>query len=137
MREGRAAEMEHARLERRRTLGRYGLIEGARRYAVSLRCRALGITGIVDEVIDSPSGPVPVDVKFTEGRVAFGHQVQLAVYAMALEENLVVRFRAASFTWFPGVEWSLSPSTKSSAPPRATSLGACADREYRCFPGAC
>jgi CRISPR-associated exonuclease Cas4 len=87
MREGRAAELEHARLERRRTLGRYGLIEGERRYAVSLRCRALGITGIVDEVIDSPSGPVPVDVKFTEGGVAFGHQVQLAVYAMALEEE--------------------------------------------------
>jgi CRISPR-associated exonuclease Cas4 len=87
MREGRAAEMEHARLERRRTLGRYGLFEGERRYAVSLRCHALGITGIVDEVIDSPSGPLPVDVKFTEGRVAFGHQVQLAVYAMALEEE--------------------------------------------------
>lgn len=87
MQHGRAAELEHARLERRRTLGRYGLDEGERRYDVWLRCQTLGVTGIVDEVIDAPSGPIPVDIKWTSTGVAFGHRVQLAVYALALEEQ--------------------------------------------------
>jgi CRISPR-associated exonuclease Cas4 len=87
MRRGRLAEVEHARLERRRTLGRYGLEDGARRYDVKLRCQALGVSGLVDEVVDSPSGSVPIDVKCTTGGVADGHKVQLAVYAMALEEE--------------------------------------------------
>jgi CRISPR-associated exonuclease Cas4 len=87
MQQGRVAEIEHARLERRRTLGRYGLEHGVRRYSVSLRCRELGVTGIVDEVVDSADGPVPIDVKHTTGGAAFGHKVQLALYAMALEET--------------------------------------------------
>jgi CRISPR-associated exonuclease Cas4 len=84
---GREAEREHARLERRRNLARYGLDQGDRRYDVHVTCAALGVSGIVDEVVSSPAGPVPVEVKFTEGGVALGHKVQLAVYGMALEEE--------------------------------------------------
>jgi CRISPR-associated exonuclease Cas4 len=84
---GREAEREHARLERRRNLARYGLDQGDRRYDVHVTCAALGVSGIVDEVVSSPAGPVPVEVKFTEGGVALGHKVQLVVYGMALEEQ--------------------------------------------------
>jgi CRISPR-associated exonuclease Cas4 len=84
---GRDAEREHARLERRRSLARYGLADGIRRYDVPVVCEKLGVSGIVDEVVHGPTGPVPVEVKFTEGGVAFGHKVQLAVYGMALEEQ--------------------------------------------------
>jgi CRISPR-associated exonuclease Cas4 len=83
---GRDAEREHARLERRRNLARYGLADGIRRYDVPVVCGKLGVSGIVDEVVHGPDGPVPVEVKFTEGGVAFGHKIQLAVYGMALEE---------------------------------------------------
>ncbi len=88
MKAGRAAEREHARLERRRSLRRYGLESGERRYAVVLRCESLGVSGVVDEVVYASSGPVPIDVKMTEGGAALGHKVQLAVYAMALEEQV-------------------------------------------------
>lgn len=84
---GRHAEREHARLERRRSLGRYGLEHGSRRYDVRVVCARLGVSGIVDEVVHGPEGPVPVEVKFTESGAAFGHKVQLAVYGMALEEE--------------------------------------------------
>jgi CRISPR-associated exonuclease Cas4 len=84
---GRDAEREHARLERRRNLARYGLDHGERRYDVRVNCAALGVSGTVDEVVSSSVSPVPVEVKFTEGGVAFGHKVQLVVYGMALEEE--------------------------------------------------
>jgi CRISPR-associated exonuclease Cas4 len=84
---GRDAEREHARLERRRSLARYGLADGMRRYDVPVTCAKLGVSGIIDEVVHGPDGPVPVEVKFTEGGVAFGHKVQLAVYGIALEEQ--------------------------------------------------
>lgn len=87
MKAGQAAEREHARLERRRSLRRYGLDAGTRRYSVSIASEALGISGIIDEVVDGPSGPVPIEVKLSEGGVAFGHRVQLAAYGMALEET--------------------------------------------------
>jgi len=83
---GREAEREHARLERRRSLARYGLADGIRRYDAHVMCGKLGVSGVVDEIVHGPEGPVPVEVKFTEGGVAFGHKVQLAVYGMGLEE---------------------------------------------------
>jgi CRISPR-associated exonuclease Cas4 len=84
---GRDAEREHARLERRRGLARYGLAEGSRRYDVHVLCGKLGVSGIIDEVLESANGPVPIEVKLTDGGVALGHKVQLAVYGMALEEQ--------------------------------------------------
>lgn len=84
--QGHLAESEHERLERRRDLSRYGLEEGRRRFHVRVFCNALGFSGEVDEVIDTPSGAVPVEVKRTAGGVALGHRAQLAAYAMALEE---------------------------------------------------
>jgi CRISPR-associated exonuclease Cas4 len=87
MKAGREAEREHARLERRRSLRRYGLDAGERRYSVALKCEALGVSGIVDEVVFGPGGAVPIDVKMAEGGATTGHKVQLAVYAMALEER--------------------------------------------------
>jgi len=53
----------------------------------AVNCAALGVSGTVDEVVSSSVSPVPVEVKFTEGGVAFGHKVQLVVYGMALEEE--------------------------------------------------
>jgi CRISPR-associated exonuclease Cas4 len=82
------AEREHARLERRRGLARYALADGIRRFDVPVSCAKLGVSGIVDEVVYGPEGPAPVEIKRTEGGVALGHKVQLAVYGMGLEEQI-------------------------------------------------
>jgi CRISPR-associated exonuclease Cas4 len=154
MHAGRDAEREHSRLERRRTLVRYGLDVGERAYSVPVTCAALGVTGIVDEVIYAPHGPVPVEVKFTEGGVAFGHRVQLAAYAMALEESsgrpvhrafvhLVPRARVEAVT----IDEKLRAATRDVVrrireliagalfPPPADRPAKCDGCELRCFCG--
>jgi CRISPR-associated exonuclease Cas4 len=83
---GRRAEAEHVRLEPRRRFTRYRLERGNRRFRVPVFSPTLGVSGEVDEVIDTADGPIPVEVKRTGGRIAAGHRVQLTAYAMALGE---------------------------------------------------
>jgi CRISPR-associated exonuclease Cas4 len=112
MRMGREAEAALVRLEKRRRLRRYGLQEAARRFDVALESERLGLHGVCDLVLDvpervepwprtgnpPPSGlrPVelrtgartfPVEIKTTRGGVGRHHVVQLAAYAMLLEEG--------------------------------------------------
>lgn len=108
---GREAERALASFERRRTARRFGLERAERRFNVVVDSKRLGVRGVCDVVLDVPpevshwptlpSGttgiiPVelrkqrrlfPVEVKRTEGGVALHHAVQLAGYAMALEEQ--------------------------------------------------
>lgn len=85
MRAGRAEESRLAALEERRGLRRYGVEGGSRRFDVWLSSRALGLEGIVDMVIETPDGPIPVDYKMV--RMFGEHQrLQLTGYAVLLEE---------------------------------------------------
>lgn len=85
MRAGREEESRLAALEERRGLRRYGVAGGQRRFDVWLSSRSLGLAGIVDMIIDTPSGPIPVDYKMV--RMFGEHQrLQLAGYALMLEE---------------------------------------------------
>lgn len=108
---GREAEQALAKFERRRTGRRYGLEQAERRFNVVMDSRRLGVRGICDLVLDVPpivspwptlpegvTGIVPVElrtprrlfpveVKRTEGGVALHHTVQLAGYAILLEEQ--------------------------------------------------
>ncbi|HPV06410.1 MAG: CRISPR-associated protein Cas4 [Aggregatilineales bacterium] len=74
---------------RRRTLKAYHLsgIDGERYFDVPARCDALGLTGIVDEVIEV-AGPhaehIPVDYKLSR-RVSYHFKLQLTAYAELLE----------------------------------------------------
>lgn len=108
---GREAEAALAKFERRRTGRRYGLEQAKRRFNVVVDSRRLGVSGICDLVLEIPPivvawpnfpekleglAPIelqrsrrlfPVEVKRTEGGVARHHTVQLAGYAMLLEEQ--------------------------------------------------
>lgn len=108
---GLEAEAALARFERRRSARRYGLDRAERRFDVVLESSRLGVRGVCDLVLDVPptveywptlppgvTGIVPielekprrlfpVDVKRTEGGVSRHHMVQLAGYAMLLEEQ--------------------------------------------------
>jgi len=89
---GHDAEAALERLERRRTGRRYGLSAATRRFNVPLASRRLGVRGVCDLVLDTPASPSaprrlhPVEVKRTHGGAATHHAVQLAGYAMLLEE---------------------------------------------------
>lgn len=112
MKMGRDAEAALARLEKRRRLRRYGLEGATRRFDVTLESERLGLHGVCDLVLDVPARvetwprtgdvvleglrPVertlparsyPVEIKTTRGGVGAHHVVQLAAYAMLLEES--------------------------------------------------
>src|SRR5262249_16893577 len=80
-------------LERRRGGRRYGLDRAARRFNVALASSRLGVRGVCDLVLDvapstsSPRRLHPVEVKRTEGGASAHHTIQLAGYAMLLEEQ--------------------------------------------------
>jgi len=108
---GRNAEAAIARLEKRRTGRRYGLGRAQRKFGVVLESRRLAVRGVCDLVLEvpeshelwprfktAPSGLVrvpvktprklyPVDVKRTEGGVSRHHTLQLAGYAILIEEQ--------------------------------------------------
>ena len=77
-------------LERRRTLARYGLEAGSRRFHVSLHAESLGLTGVLDLLIETEEGAFPVEFKNTRQRLDLNARCQLTAYALMVEECLGV-----------------------------------------------
>lgn len=90
---GRDAQTALEGLEKRRTARRYGLAIAERRFNVMVASRRLGVRGFCDAVLEvpvkegAPRRLYPVEVKRTEGGASAHHVVQLAGYAMLLEEQ--------------------------------------------------
>jgi CRISPR-associated exonuclease Cas4 len=76
-----------ARLEERRTLRAYGLPAGTRRFHVRLTSEILGLTGVLDALLETEEERIPVEYKDTLGGVRLNHRVQLAAYALLLREQ--------------------------------------------------
>jgi CRISPR-associated exonuclease Cas4 len=87
MEAGKQAEDIIDKLEQRRSLRKYRLAEGTRRFHVWLRSERLGLSGKLDLVIESPAGLFPIDFKYTTGRPQKNHVYQLCGYALLLEET--------------------------------------------------
>lgn len=75
-------------LERRRSLHRYGLLDGVRAFHVSVEAPQLGLTGVLDLLITTESMALPVEFKVTDQRLNLNAKVQVAAYAMMVEESL-------------------------------------------------
>ena len=76
--------------ERRRSLRTYGLTEGKRHFNVSVASQRLGVSGQVDLVIEhtvnGTSRLIPVDYKLSRRAPGRHFKLQLACYALLLEE---------------------------------------------------
>ena len=76
--------------ERRRSLRAYGLTEGERHFNVSVRSARLGVSGQIDLVIrhtvNGEDRLVPVDYKLSQREPGRHFKLQLACYALLLEE---------------------------------------------------
>jgi CRISPR-associated exonuclease Cas4 len=87
---GIAAQDQVTSLEKRRSLRAYDIIEGVRHFNVSLQSDRLGLTGQVDLVVESGVGEsrrlTPVDFKLSRKKPGRHFHLQLACYAMLLEE---------------------------------------------------
>lgn len=88
MREGIAAQELVERLEMRRTLGEYGLTGWQRRFGLWLTAPRAGLSGKLDLVLQGDGEAAPVDFKLTTGPVGDNHRMQLAAYAVLIEEAL-------------------------------------------------
>ena len=86
MERGKAVQAAVEALERRRGFRAYGVKEGERLFGVWLRSSRLGLSGKLDLLICTPDACYPVDFKDTEGRPRQTPRVQLAAYALLVEE---------------------------------------------------
>lgn len=102
MEEGRADQAERERKEKRRTFAEYRLPAQSRRFNVYLRSERLGVSGVVDAVLEltnrsidevdsqglDPERPyfAPVEYKSTQERVGRHHLLQLAGCAALLSD---------------------------------------------------
>ena len=91
MREGIQRHLEEPAREDRRSLRAYGLTDGERAFDVALRSEALGLVGRLDMAIRyvasaDAAEAIVVDYKLSRGVAGLHFQVQLAAYALLLEE---------------------------------------------------
>ena len=86
----RAQDREEER-ERRRSLRAYGLTEGARHFNVSVTSTQMGVSGQIDmviaHIIDGEERLIPVDYKMSRREPGRHFKLQLACYALLLEEE--------------------------------------------------
>lgn len=87
MQRGNEAQNAIEALERRRKLKEYGLSEGQRHFGPWLVSKELGLSGKLDLLVETGNACFPVDFKYTTGRPHRNHQLQLAGYALLVEEH--------------------------------------------------
>ncbi len=92
MEEGIRSHQEEDSREERRSLRSYHLTEGERAFHLSLQSAQLGLTGRIDLAIATPSRTAPnaegivVEYKLSEQKAGAHFKLQLAAYALLLEE---------------------------------------------------
>lgn len=85
MQAGIAAHDEVRPLEKRRTLHAYGIPDGERHFDVVLYTPDLGLSGLVDMVIEREEELIPVDFKDSFNTKARHFRLQVVAYGLMLE----------------------------------------------------
>ncbi|MEF2280296.1 CRISPR-associated protein Cas4 [Deinococcus sp. YIM 134068] len=88
MTHGRERHQQEGERERRRTLSRYDLTEGERRYDVRLTSERLGLNGELDLLIVAGEQAYPVEFKHSQRPPDPGHKLQLCAYGLLVEDAL-------------------------------------------------
>lgn len=125
MQRGSEAEFRLDALEKRRTLQRYKLARGERRFHVLLNSERLGLSGKMDLLIVSPEGYFPVDFKYTRGRPRRNHISQLAGYAVLVEDQFNVQVETGFIYLAPLGELvaiKMAPGLKAEVPRRLAEI---------------
>ncbi len=139
-------------LERRRTLARYGLDAGSRQFHISLHARSLGLSGVLDLLIETEDEAFPVEFKSTTQRLNLNAKYQLTAYALMVEECLgqsvsqgfIYRIPTQRITAVPiseilrrktlhAIEQIRSMLSDERMPPPTPQRGKCVECEFRRF----
>lgn len=151
---GMEQHLQLEQLENRRTLARYGLAEGERRFRVPLSSERLGLTGVLDLLLVTKTGYYPVEFKDAPRGPALNHRYQLAAYGLLVEENFRVPVRTGFLYVIPQkrvVPMPLTPGVRERVhrlldemrtviacertPPPTRMAGRCRECEYRNYCG--
>lgn len=125
MRVGIESHRDEQAREERRSLRAYGLSVGERIFDLRFRSEQLGLIGRLDMAIRLPSAEamepeaVVVDYKLTEGRAGPHFQVQLAAYALLLEQAWSLPVRRAFLYSIPlrqAEEIAITPALRRKVP---------------------
>ncbi len=102
MREGLAEHERVRELEERRSLRSYGLKEGERHFEVRLVSEALQLSGRLDLLVVSGAEALVVEYKNDlHNRIGTNHRLQLAAYALMVEEQWKLPVRRAFLHFIP------------------------------------
>ncbi len=151
MRAGIAVHTDEPKRAARRSLDRFGGSDGQRIFNVTILSRTLSLSGQIDEVIDTGTELIPVDYKLAH-KDAFHFKIQLAAYALLLEEHHSVTVSRGFLYLIPRREMSEVPitpklrkqvwqmlddmrviATSEHMPPATDCRQRCADCEFRRF----
>lgn len=149
---GKEAHARTDRLERRRTLAEFELLEGEREFHVPLRSDRLGLTGTLDMLIRAPREVIPVEFKDSANPPGLNHKYQLVAYGLLVEEQFRRVVRRGFIHLIPikeVIEYPITPNMRRHVlrtlvtmrtvlatdrlPPPPANLGKCIDCEYRRF----
>ena len=100
----RGAE-EHALLDKlmpRRTVRKYGLDAAEKSFHVKLASQAMGLSGKLDLLLLTATACYPVEFKYTRQPLGANHRLQLAAYALLVEEEYETEVETAFFCTRPG-----------------------------------
>ncbi len=86
MKKGQEKELRLQRLQKRRTLKSFGMKLGEVQTNVLLTSERLRLTGKLDMMVVQGDQRLPAEIKFTQGPARLNHRLQLAGYAMLIEE---------------------------------------------------
>lgn len=152
MKQGLSKERRLQRLQKRRTLRKFGLKQGQVECNVSLHSELLGLSGKLDMLIRWGASRFPVEIKFTSGPARLNHRLQLAGYALLLEDTFgipvphgyIVRLPDDTVDKIPidaplrELAWQTMQAlrntiTREQMPSRNMLVARCTDCEYRRF----
>lgn len=88
MERGRSIQAAVEALEQRRGFRKYGLVGGERHFGLRVRSERLALSGRLDLLIRTNDAGYAVDFKDSTGPVRGNHRVQLAGYAILIEDAL-------------------------------------------------
>lgn len=86
MEHGRQSEVEFSKLEKRRGFKKYNLENAERTFNKWLSSKKHGLSGKIDLLIRTEDALYPVDFKYTLQKPQKNHFIQLAGYAVILED---------------------------------------------------
>jgi len=149
---GKEAHARTDRLERRRTLAEFDLLEGERQFHLPLRSNRLRLSGTLDMLIRTPRELIPVEMKDSVEPPGLNHKYQLVAYALLVEERFGSVVRRGCVQLIPVkevVEYAITPNMRRHVlktladmrrmlsserlPGPPANRGKCADCEYRRF----